>query len=83
MVVVIGILTGLGFSLFIYLRWSQKEKGNCLSHINFLDIESQHFQSHKLAYCVKRKVFNKFGHKSKNLVSLNRNGAQRCRSWPD
>uniref|UniRef100_A0A8C2KC90 Immunoglobulin domain-containing protein n=1 Tax=Cyprinus carpio TaxID=7962 RepID=A0A8C2KC90_CYPCA len=27
MVVVIGILTGLGFSLFIYLRWSQKEKG--------------------------------------------------------
>uniref|UniRef100_A0A9J7XTF3 Immunoglobulin domain-containing protein n=1 Tax=Cyprinus carpio carpio TaxID=630221 RepID=A0A9J7XTF3_CYPCA len=27
MVVVIGILTGLGFSLFIYLRRSQKEKG--------------------------------------------------------
>ncbi|KAF4118098.1 hypothetical protein G5714_000149 [Onychostoma macrolepis] len=27
MMVVIGILTGLGFSLFIYLRWRQKKEG--------------------------------------------------------
>ncbi len=34
------IVTGFGFSMFIYLRRRQKEEGNCLSHINLLDIES-------------------------------------------
>ncbi len=40
MLVVIVILTGFGFSMFIYLRRRQKKEGNCLSHINLLDIES-------------------------------------------